>query len=113
MRTPFSLLLVWAILGASGAIGQTAPFPLHKSAASSPKVAITAEQRQRLTEKLVLIDQIVHSVERDLAEADPAANSRHWLLESLLPLSVEQIRAVGMPGTLAATSDAVLKIQQR
>src|SRR5512142_1718212 len=83
------------------------------TSASSPAgtaQAITATQRARLAEKLRLAELIVSSAQ----QSDPAtmtAERRRWMLESLYAMPLEQLKAMGVPGsfeavrkTIAATS---------
>lgn len=100
------------VIGYAGWVhAQSAPPRLSKIDAQPPP--ITTEQTQRLAEKLQLIDEIARSVDRDLAATDPSANTRKWLIDALLPLSLEQLHSIGTPGTLAATTGAIDRARAR
>ena len=104
-------LAVLALVAVQSATAQPTSPKFSKIDVGPPP--ITTEQRERLAEKLGLIGQIVRSVEGELASTDPSANTRKWLLESLLPLSLEQVRSIGMPGTLAQTTSAIAHTRNR
>jgi hypothetical protein len=85
------------------------------SSSAGTAQAITATQRARLAEKLRFAELIVSSAQ----QSDPAtmtAERRRWMLESLYAMPLEQLKAMGIPGsfeavrkTIAATSTTQLK----
>lgn len=78
----------------------------QKASAVAAKPGVTQEQRQRLAEKLRLIDQLVASLSRDPAFTTERAE---WLRQAMYAMKLEQVRAVGLPATFQAASDAIVK----
>jgi len=91
------------VLGAALAVATQSAF------AATP---ITPEQRARLAERLQLVDQIVRVVDADLRASTTAAEQRKWLQEALYTMSLEKLRALGVPTTFVAASDAIVRAQK-
>jgi hypothetical protein len=79
--------------------------------ASSNKVSITTEQRARLAQKLRLIDAIVRAAAPDMQARGVSAEQRQWLIESLSGAPLEQLQAMGVPGSFDATVQQLAKTE--
>jgi len=106
MRKVLSLAIA-SLLATAAACGPALGSEL--AAGKAAKAQITVEQRERLAIKLRLIDQIMRAAEPDMQAQQTPASSRQWVMEKLLKMPLEQVRAVGMPGSFAATSNAISK----
>jgi len=82
---------------AAVAIENVAPWPIAKP-------AITAEQRARLAEKLQRINQIMQSIAADTQAQEAPAESRRWLLETLLRMTNEQVARIAPTGSFRMTA---------
>jgi hypothetical protein len=78
-------------------------------AATAPiaKKNVSPEQLARLAEKAELIRQIFKAAQTDLRGGHVSPERQRWLLESLYQMPMEQIRAMGTPGTFSTTVNAM------
>ena len=108
--------IVLAVVMAAGAVAGSAhaqgdPRQSAPAAATAVATGVTAEQLARLAEKLQLIGETMRAVDSDTRTA-ASLEQRHWVLESLYRMSLEQVRTVGVPGTYAATADAIARAER-
>jgi hypothetical protein len=118
MRIRFAVALATLGIAAStGAAGLPAsPAPMlsadapaasaDASATSADASAIRAAQIARLNAKLWLVEQVVGAAEK----SDPASMTperRRWMRESLYAFSLEQLRAIGVPGGFDAVRKTI------
>ena len=102
--------LVAAVVTISApAVAQGADRSFAPAVESAVTPRIDAGQRQRLAAKLALIERIVRAAEPDMQARQTPLDSRRWMLESLYAMPLEQIQAIGVPGSFAATSDAMAR----
>jgi hypothetical protein len=100
-----SALMFGAFALSSGfAVAQTSA-----GAATAPiaKTNVSPEQLTRLAEKAELIRQIFKAAQTDLRGGHVRPESQRWLLESLYQMPLEQVRAMGTPGTFSGTVNAM------
>jgi hypothetical protein len=76
---------------------------------AAPKVSqeVAAQRQARLSEKLQLIQTISASMQRHASWASVSAESRQWMMDSLLRMSLEKVRQMGVPSSFAAASDTL------
>jgi len=82
------------------------------ASSGSGQARITEDQRARLEAKLRLADQIMHSSASDLQKSASPVEKRQWLREVLYSMNLEEIQAMGVPGGLSATTDAIARIKK-
>ena len=78
-------------------------------AAFATDTGITPQQRERLAERLRLVDQIVRVVDPELRASEVGADRRQWLLESLYLMPLEKLRALGVPASFRGVTDAIAR----
>jgi hypothetical protein len=71
-------------------------------------VSITPTQRARLVEKLALVNQVLSVVGQ---QGGVSNDQKRWLAESLYGMSLEQIQAMGIPGSYPATVNAMSSVK--
>ena len=71
-------------------------------------VSITPTQRARLAEKLALVNQVLSVIGQ---QGGVSNDQKRWLAESLYGMSLEQIQAMGIPGSYSATVNAMSSVK--
>ncbi len=84
-----------------------AQVPTDAGTVAIGKKIASAEQLSRLRERAQLIRQIFRVAQRDIQGSHVSPESQRWLLESLYQMPLEQVRAMGSPGTFNATVQAM------
>ena len=101
MRTRLAILALAAVLPL-GAAAQ----PIAPPGGTSTK--ITAEQRQRLAQKLAHIDTIMHALQAN-RETRPSADHLQWLRESMYAMPLESVMSIAPSTDVTELSSAVAK----
>lgn len=99
-------VLIFGVFALSGGFAVT---QTSAGAATAPiaEKNVSPEQRARLAAKAELIRQIFKAAQTDLRGGHVRPESQRWLLESLYQIPLEQVRAMGTPGTFSATVTAM------
>jgi hypothetical protein len=111
-RIRFARTLIACALAAGAAMASAAGPLVAADAGARGAQGITDVQRARLAEKLQLIDRIVHVAEASEDTRGLSVERQNWLRESLYMMSLDAVRALGVPSTFAATRDGIRTAQK-